>query len=154
MTQKHIFLIVLAGLWGFLHKAMTSLQSDHSARPIRTQRRARLHMIPSGMGALPRAGDSKCHLRVCLRVLCGSVHAQNKTSNTQRHTRTHAHKKVKHPSDSSICSPYPLESAPETKRKRDGLRAPFQPFSFLDNLITSDRGDAARSAPVQGHSLG
>lgn len=74
-----------------------------------------------------------------------------------KHAKTHAHprtQKVKHPSDSSICSPYPLESAPETKRKRDGLRAPFQPFSFLDNLITSDRGDAARSATVQGHSLG
>lgn len=112
MTQKHIFLIVLAGLWGFLHKAMTSLQSDHSARPIRTQRRARLHMIPSGIGALPRAGDSKCHLRVCLRVLCGSVHAQNKTSNTQRHTRTHAHKKSNTPQTALFVLPIPLKVHP------------------------------------------
>lgn len=70
----------------------------------------------------------------------------------QRHKHTHTHESQT-PSDCSICSPYPLESAPETKRRRDGLRMLFQPFSFLDNLITSDCGDAARSALVQGHSL-
>lgn len=79
------------------------------------------------------------------------VHVQNiKLTNTHLHPHTH---KSQTPSDSSICSPYPLESAREIKRGRDGLRMLFQPFSFLDNLITSDRGDAARSALVQGHSL-
>lgn len=152
MTQKHIFLIVLAGLWGFLYKAMTSLQSDHRTQPIRTQRRARPSMIPSGMGALPCADDSKCHLHVCLQVMfyggCSDTSASTgaNTSNTQTHICTHAHKSQT-PWDSSICSPYPLESAPKTKLRRDGLRMLFQPFSFHNNLITSDRGDAARSTP-------
>lgn len=30
----------------------------------------------------------------------------------------------------------------------------FQPFSLPNNLITSDRSDAARFALVQGHSAG
>ena len=84
--------------------------------------------------------------------LCGCTDTSACTSNTQTHICTHAHKSQT-PPDSSICSPYPLESAPKTKRRRDGLRMLFQPFSFLDNLITSGCGDAARSAPVQGRSL-
>lgn len=70
-----------------------------------------------------------------------------------KHTFAPTHTRSQTPSDSSICSPYPLESAPKTKRRPDGLRMLFQPLSFLDNLITSGHGDAARSAPVQGHSL-
>lgn len=49
--------------------------------------------------------------------------------------------------------PLPLESAVEIKLRRDGLLMLFEPFSLLANLITSGRCDAARSAPVQGHSL-
>ncbi len=84
------------------------------------------------------------HRRECL-YMC-------KKHQTHKHAFAPTYTESQTPSDSSICSPYPLESAPETKRRRDRLRVLSQPFSLLDNLITSDRGDAARSAPVQGHS--
>lgn len=159
MTQKHIFLIVVAGLWGFLHKAMTSLQSDPSARPISSQRRARLSMIPSGMGALPWAGNTKCHLHVCLQVmfyepnirksLCARKHPAHK----HRSTHGPTHTKVKHLQTALFALPIPLKVHQRPNESRDGLCMFFQSFSFLDNLITSDRGDAARSPLVQGHSL-
>lgn len=44
------------------------------------------------------------------------MHANIRLKNTQAHICTHTHKSQT-PSDSSICSPYPLESAPKTKRK-------------------------------------
>lgn len=84
-------------------------------------------------------------------VLCGCTDTSACTRANMKHTFAPLHTKVKHPQTALFVLSIPLKV--HRRRRRDRLRMLFQPFSFLDNLITSDRGDAARSALVQGHSL-
>lgn len=89
--------------------------------------------------------------KTCFMCLWG--HKCLYTQKLQTHKHLHHPHEGSTPRDISICSPFPLQNALKTKRRRDELRMLFQPFSSLDDLITPDCGDAARSALVQGHSL-
>lgn len=126
MTQKHIILIVLLGLWGFLHNAMTSF--DQTA--------------VRGSSALQRGEDNphkqrNSPLRESLQTLTQLVflvllHLPQKNSNIRAH----------------IALPVPprlLESASSTSKRWHRRHALFF-LTFLYNLITSGCSDAAMSA--------
>lgn len=156
MTQKHIFLIVLAGLWGFLNKARVSLQSDLSTWTIMLQREEydtlrRGRFPPRRQLQMPPLCLSVSHV---LRGWTDKSACTKDIKPTNTHLRPHTQKSntLRHFYLFSL-SPWTLSpSAFRTQWRRDGPRMLCQPFSFLDNLITSDRGDAARSLQVQGHS--
>lgn len=146
MTQKHIILIVQAGLWGFLYKAMTSLQSVHGPSGPKERRAP----FPSDVDVFPRANESEEAATVGAVGSGGVVVAMKVVG-------LYVHRNIKH-----VCTThthpvrmYPLESAREVRWTLYvcACVCVFLFFFFLPhNLITSDCGDAARSGLVQGHA--
>lgn len=129
MTQKHIFLIVLAGLWGFLHKAMTSLQSVHGTQPIRTQKRES-DPLRHGSAPMSRWVQMPPPCISASHVLCGCTLANIKT---QTHICTPTQKSNTH-RQLYLFSLTPAKCTEDQTKERWTAHD----FSyFLDNLITS-----------------
>lgn len=107
---------------------MTSLQSDHSARPIRTQRKARPSMIPSGTGALPWADDA-----TSMSVLCGCT---DTSACTRAKHQTHKHTFAPtHTQKSNTFRQLYLFSLSPWKCTGDQARARWTAYAFSTFLL-------------------